>query len=54
MRFDSIDYEVKGTTALLTLDEPSKLNALSPGIRSGLTTAMAKADARRLTRYDVE
>jgi enoyl-CoA hydratase/carnithine racemase len=45
MRFDSVDYELKDTTALLTLDEPSKLNALSPGIRSGLTTAMAKADA---------
>ena len=45
MRFDSVEYEVKGTTALLTLDEPSKLNALSPGIRSGLTTAMAEADA---------
>ena len=45
MRFDSVDYEIKGTTALLTLDEPSKLNALSPGIRSGLTTAMAEADA---------
>ncbi len=44
MRLDSVEYEVKGTTALVTLDEPSKLNALSPGIRSGLTTAMAKAD----------
>ncbi|RLA46582.1 MAG: enoyl-CoA hydratase/isomerase family protein [Gammaproteobacteria bacterium] len=44
MRFDSVEYEVKGTTALVTLDEPSKLNALSPGIRSGLTTALAQAD----------
>ncbi len=44
MRFDSVEYDIKGTTALITLDEPSKLNALSPGIRSGLTTAMSKAD----------
>ena len=44
MRFDSVDYEVTGSTALITLDEPSKLNALSPGIRSGLTVALAKAD----------
>ena len=50
MRFDSVDYEIKGTTALLTLDEPSKLNALSPGIRSGLTTAMAEADADTVVR----
>ena len=45
MQFDSVTYELKGRTALLTLDEPSKLNALSPGIRSGLITALGKADA---------
>jgi enoyl-CoA hydratase len=44
MRFDSINYEVNGTTALVTLDEPGKLNALSPGIRSGLISAMNEAD----------
>jgi enoyl-CoA hydratase len=44
MRFDSVNYELINTTALVTLDEPSKLNALSPGIRSGLITALAKAD----------
>lgn len=44
MRFDSINYELTGTTALLTLDEPGKLNALSPGIRSGLISAMKEAD----------
>lgn len=43
MRYDSVDYERRGTTALITLDEPSKLNALSPGIRSGLTAAFAAA-----------
>lgn len=44
MRFDSVNYEVTGATALITLDEPSKLNALSPGIRSGLIAAMGKAE----------
>lgn len=44
IRFDSVIYEVRGTTALVTLDEPSKLNALSPGIRSGFTTALHTAD----------
>lgn len=43
MRYDSVDYERRGTTALITLDEPSKLNALSPGIRAGLTAAFAAA-----------
>lgn len=44
IRLDSVIYEVKGTTALVTLDEPGKLNALSPGIRSGFTAALRKAD----------
>lgn len=44
MRLHSVDYEVNGATALLTLDEPSKLNALSIGIREGLTEALKKAD----------
>lgn len=44
MRFDSVDYEINGTSALITLDEPGKLNALSSGIRSGLITALATAD----------
>jgi len=43
MRYDSVDYERRGATALITLDEQSKLNALSPGIRSGLTAAFAAA-----------
>ncbi|MFZ2207416.1 MAG: enoyl-CoA hydratase/isomerase family protein [Porticoccaceae bacterium] len=43
MRYDSVNYERRGTTALITLDEPTKLNALSPGVRSGLTAAFAAA-----------
>lgn len=44
MQFDSVDYETRGTTALITLNEPNKLNALSSGIRSGLISALATAD----------
>ncbi|HIE90056.1 MAG TPA: enoyl-CoA hydratase/isomerase family protein [Pseudomonadales bacterium] len=44
MRFDSVEYEVIDNTALVTLDEPEKLNALSPGIRSGFITALQQAE----------
>ncbi|MFZ5653532.1 MAG: enoyl-CoA hydratase/isomerase family protein [Pseudomonadota bacterium] len=50
MRFASVDYEKRGTTALITLDEPGKLNALSPGIRDGLTAAFAAAREDREVR----
>jgi len=44
MRFDSVNYEKNGTTAIFTLDEPHKLNALSTGIRGGITKALAAAE----------
>lgn len=44
MRLHSVEYETNGSSALVTLDEPSKLNALSPGIRQGLTEALTTAD----------
>lgn len=53
MRFASVDYEKRGTTALITLDEPGKLNALSPGIREGLTAAFAAAREDREVRVVV-
>ncbi len=43
MRFDSVNYETKGSTALITFDEPEKLNALSTGIRSGFCKALDQA-----------
>ncbi|OUS12774.1 hypothetical protein A9Q89_05095 [Gammaproteobacteria bacterium 53_120_T64] len=43
MRFDSVNYETKGSTALITLDEPEKLNALSKGILSGFCKALDQA-----------
>ncbi|MBJ7403195.1 MAG: enoyl-CoA hydratase/isomerase family protein [Bradyrhizobium sp.] len=45
MRFGSVNYETRGKVALLTLDEPQKLNALSPGIRQGILEGLKQADA---------
>ena len=45
MRLGSVDYEARGKIAILRLDEPSKLNALSAGIRSGILEGLKKADA---------
>ena len=36
MRLGAVNYETRGKVALLTLDEPHKLNALSTGIREGI------------------
>lgn len=44
MRFGSVDYEVRGSVALLTLDEPQKLNSLSSGIRHGLLEGLRQVD----------
>jgi len=45
MRLGSVDYETRGRIAILTLDEPNKLNALSAGIRSGILQGLKTADA---------
>ena len=45
MRLGSVNYETRGKIAILTLDEPNKLNALSAGIRSGILEGLKKADA---------
>jgi enoyl-CoA hydratase/carnithine racemase len=44
MRLGSVNYETKGKVAILTLDEPNKLNALSAGIRSGILEGLKRAD----------
>jgi enoyl-CoA hydratase len=44
MRLGSVNYETKGKVAILTLDEPSKLNALSKGIRDGIRDGLKKVD----------
>jgi enoyl-CoA hydratase/carnithine racemase len=45
MRFGAVNFETRGKVALLTLDEPQKLNALSPGIRQGILEGLKQADA---------
>jgi enoyl-CoA hydratase/carnithine racemase len=45
MRLGSVNYETRGKVAILTLDEPAKLNALSAGIRSGILEGLKKTDA---------
>jgi len=44
MRLGSVNYEVRGRVAILTLDEPRKLNALTAGIRDGILSGLKKAD----------
>jgi enoyl-CoA hydratase/carnithine racemase len=44
MRLGSVNYETRGKVAILTLDEPNKLNALSAGIRSGILQGLKNAD----------
>lgn len=45
MRIGSVEFEKRGAVALLTLDEPSKLNAISLGIRQGVTEGLARIEA---------
>lgn len=45
MRIGSVEFEKKGRIAIITLDEPSKLNALSAGIRQGVLESLAKIEA---------
>lgn len=44
MRIGSVEFEKKGRIAVITLDEPSKLNALSAGIRQGVLESLAMID----------
>jgi enoyl-CoA hydratase/carnithine racemase len=44
MRLGSVNYEVRGKIAVLTLDEPSKLNALTTGIGQGILDGLKRAD----------
>src|ERR1700733_11226516 len=44
MRLGSVNYEIRGKTAILTLDEPKKLNALTTGVRTGVVEGLRRAD----------
>jgi len=50
MRLGSVNYETKGKIAILTLDEPAKLNALSPGIREGIVEGLKQIAIEMLAR----
>lgn len=45
MRLGSVEFEKRGRVAIITLDEPGKLNALSAGIRQGVTESFARIEA---------
>ncbi len=45
MRIASVEFEKKGRIATITLDEPTKLNALSAGIRKGVLESIAMIEA---------
>lgn len=44
VRLESVNYEVRGRIAILTLNEPTKLNALTTGIRAGIVEGLRQAD----------
>lgn len=44
MSFETIDYEVDGHTAIITLNRPDALNALSPDMITELRTAYRRAE----------
>lgn len=44
MRLGSVNYETKGKIAILTLDDPGNLNALSTGIRDGILDGLQKVN----------
>lgn len=45
MRLGNVEFEKRGRVAIITLDEPGKLNALSAGIRQGVTESLAMIEA---------
>jgi enoyl-CoA hydratase/carnithine racemase len=53
MRLGSVSYEVRDRVAILTLDEPQKLNALTAGIREGILCGLKKADEDEAVRVAV-
>ena len=44
MEFEQIAYEVKGTTAIVTLNRPERRNALSSKLLRELNAALKEAD----------
>lgn len=44
MRIGSIEFEKRGRIAIITLDEPLKLNAISMGIREGVKESLRRIE----------
>ena len=44
MRFGDVEFEKRGHVALVRLDQPQKLNALSSGIRQGVVESLKKIE----------
>lgn len=53
MRLGSVEYEKRGRIAIMRLDEPTKLNALSAGIRKGVLEGIAQMEADEDIRVGV-
>jgi enoyl-CoA hydratase/carnithine racemase len=53
VRLGSVNYDVRGKIAVLTLDEPNKLNALTTGIRAGILEGLKRADHDEEVRVTV-
>jgi enoyl-CoA hydratase/carnithine racemase len=53
MRLGNVNCEVRGRVAILTLDEPRKLNALTAGIREGILAGLKKVDEDDAVRVAV-
>lgn len=45
MRIGSVEFVKQGRVAIVTLDEPAKLNAISMGIREGVIESLARIQA---------
>ena len=44
MEFEQVEYQVKGTTAIITLNRPERRNALSSRLLRELNAALKEAD----------
>ena len=44
MEFEDLLYEVKDRIAVITMNRPERLNALTPAMRAGLMHALTTAD----------
>jgi enoyl-CoA hydratase len=53
MRFGNVDFEIKGKIAILTLDEPDKLNALSTDMRAGIVEGLKRVDTDEAIRVAI-